>query len=57
MRGIATFPHMSAMYEFAIEKTPKECYDYILDDLNKDGNKGNEWEDFYCAISDMKLIS
>ncbi len=56
-RGTAIYPHKCALYEFEKEKTPKDCYDYIHEDLNKNGNKGNEWEDFYCSITDMKLIS
>jgi hypothetical protein len=47
--GTVLHPFRCAMYEFDDYKNPKECYDFIMDDLKKH-------DAFTYVITDMKLI-
>ena len=44
------------MYEFDIDKSPIECYEYINEDINKGGRSDNEFEAYCCKITNIKRI-
>ena len=52
-KGVPLYPNMSKMYEFDDNKTPLECYDYINEDLNKEGISENVYASFRCGIKNI----
>lgn len=55
-RGTALYPNRSKMYVFDVDRTPLECFEYIKNDLNKDGQVDDEMKAFRCTITDIKPI-
>lgn len=55
-KGTPLYPYMSKMYEFDGDKTPLECYEFINEDLNKDGKVDDVWKVFRCGITNMVRV-